>query len=280
MTRNEPQPSGYDDYRDYFKDRFAWAREQNSRLSLNFFARKMKVSTAFLSMLFSKKKHMSLNSLVAVSDYLKLDRLDRIILVFNLLQATSKALEHREFFRQMGAQLKGYRLIDRDLPSHDVADVRDIYSTELRMVLSAFSQVSGFKPDVDWVMERLRFVPESRAEVEKVLTEVIAAHKRMATDPNVSDVETTFPGGNFGISVYRPGLGLHAKAIAAADSFSPSAFVSLGMTLNEEAYREMLREFGQFCKRLEVIAEKAEVTDRVYVFNAGMFCVASPPAAK
>ncbi len=85
----------------------------------------------------------------------------------------------------------------------------------------------------------------------------------MATDPNVSDVEATFTAGSLGVSVYRPGLGLHAKALAAVDSFSPSAFVSFGMTLNEEAYREMLQEFGQFSKRLEVIAEKAAVTDRV-----------------
>ena len=77
----------------------------------------------------------------------------------------------------MGAQLKGYRLIERDLPSRDVADRQDLFGSELRMVLSALSQTSDFNPDVDWILERLRIVPESRAEVEKILAEVVSAHK-------------------------------------------------------------------------------------------------------
>jgi uncharacterized protein (TIGR02147 family) len=274
-----PDLSDYSDYRDYLRERLAFEKERNPRLSLHFFARKMKVSTPFLSMLFSKKKHMSLLSLVAVSDYLKLERKDRMLIVFALLENTAKSEEQKSFFAIMCSQLRAFKLINHQLPEHDMSEYKGYVSSELGMILSGLAQLSTFKDDLDWVMSQIIVPDLSRQDVAEALRKVQVAHKALGTDPNVSTIEATVISAPASESLYRPAWSLHDKALSHGDKIRPSASCSMTITVNEQGYRELFAAFGDFATRVQEIAERCSFTDRVFVLNTGLFCVAKPPQA-
>jgi uncharacterized protein (TIGR02147 family) len=272
-----PDLSSYHDYRDYLRERLAFEKARNPRLSLHFFARKMKVSTPFLSMLFSKKKHMSLLSLVAVSDYLRMERKDRMLMVFNLLETTSKSDEQRNFFSLMCGQLRAFKMIDQELPKRDLSEYHAIYGSEVGMILSALAQTSDFRDDLDWVMSRITVPSVSRDEVARLLPKVIETHKALGLHADESTVQSTIVSSPASEPLYRPAWNLHGQALEYGDKVRPAAFGSLTITVNEEGYRDLIKAFGEFCTKIEKIAESNKFTDRVFVLNTGLFCVAKPP---
>lgn len=88
------------DYRDHLKLRLEADKKRNPRLSLHAFARRLKISPAFLSMLMSKKKHMAVGSLMNACDYLELSEVERLRMLWSLLEQTCSDPHHQDFFRR------------------------------------------------------------------------------------------------------------------------------------------------------------------------------------
>lgn len=274
----EPRLQEFKDYRDFLSERIAYQKKLNPNVSLGSLARRMKVSTSFLSVLLAKKKHMSLESIALISQTLNLPEVDRMLLIFMLLEATAQSPEQKVFFAYLTGQVRGLKLWDRPLEKHDMSELHALYGNELTMTLDALTRTQHFKNDVDWVAARLiGSSPEDRPRIEAALKKLQEARERMGAATGESILAYSLTGSApHNHNIYETGLAASRRALAESELRRPNVFTTLSVPLSREAAKRAIGEFLNFCKKLDEISEECKEADEVYFFNAGFFRATNP----
>ncbi len=272
-----PCISQFADYRDFLRERLAFEKERNSNLSLHYFARKLKISAAFLSVLLAKKKHLSLETLADVSEFLKLSNLDRIVLIFSVLELTSKSTTQAEYFGYMRLQVTGIQSFGIDLPKHSTAELSPLYSSELRVVLNGLAGLPDFRESPEWVLPRLLARPESPGQIMTTLREVLEARAKVGVAQVDGEDSSILPYSPESVDVFRPGHALVGRALDHADEMFPYLFLSNSFRFTRAAYLEAFGEVTDLVKKLRDIERRHPGGDRVMQLGGGLVTVSKPP---
>jgi transcriptional regulator with XRE-family HTH domain len=266
----------YDDYRDYIKDRIAIERERNPRLSFEYFARRFHLSTSFLSMLLSKKKHLSVDTLSAVSEFFKLNETDRMYLVFTLLEQTAKDKAQTKYFKSLRLRSRGLMHLRKNQEEVEMDAVKDIYASELTLILDALVRTNDFVEDADWVMASLRDRPESKEEVMKALQVVMAARKKLKLEKKQSlDMDFLVVNGT-GL-LFEGAFKIHGRAIENPSAVKPYLFGAGAYVMTSESYVEARHELKKFGMKLKELEERDGSGDTVVIFNSALITAARTP---
>ncbi len=275
-----PQLMSYPDYRDFLRERLAYDKERNPNLSLHYFARKLKLSASFLSMLLTKQKHISLETLSDLADFLGLESLDRHFLVYSVLELTSKSDSQTHFFRQMRQQMEGLKLVRLEIPKHKANELGSLVRSELYMILNGLVTCPDFQESPEWIMPRLLARDESPEMVMAAVREILEIREKMGVKGSDLLASSVFSNSSEGTSVFRSGTALVERALDNPDDMFPYYLLSHTYTFSRAGLLATIAELGEFLKGLSARAMAEKAADHVVVFGGGLVTVAKPPVPK
>jgi DNA-binding transcriptional regulator YiaG len=272
-THSSPELHNYHDYRDYISDRIEYLRKNNSRLSLGSFARRMKVSTAFVSLLIAKKKHLSLETVASFSAAMSLSESDKMLLTFLLLEERASSQEQRLFFHYLASQVRSLKLWEnRKIAPLGTPEIKKLFGTEVAMIIYCLAQTKNFQPNADWVRSQLvGYEDYPLDKIESALTEVLAVRQTHASDQTLT--LKAFPIEVDGKSLLDTGLKMMQRAIDNLHE-SPGSFVATCLPFSPEKALEARQAFIEFCNKVDALSSESTEYSEVHFLNAGLFCVA------
>lgn len=275
-TGPSPHLCDFEDYRDFLAEKIRYLKAQNPRLSLGAFARRMNVSTAFISLLISKKKHLSLDTVASFSEALGFDESDSMLLVFKLLEERATMPQQKKFFRYFADQttvLKHWQSPRRS--PVNAGDMKKLLGSEMAMVISGLARTKDFRPDVEWVQSRLvGFEDHSKEEIAVAIREVLQARASYAAEESVwAAFPTPYPAGADGRSFYAVGIQLMQRSLDHFLTMQPHAFVAQGLAFSKPNADKAMEAFAAFGNKLKELSEISQQADQVYILNAGLFRV-------
>ncbi|NCN40271.1 hypothetical protein GW916_03385 [bacterium] len=272
-----PSLLDFEDYRDFLEAFVEFQKKKNPRLSTQAVTRNWGLSRAFLSMLFAKKRHISLASCSALLEHLNLSDEEEMLLTLELLYMTASGT-HKKYFRMIKAQLKGIAKLEIKATGNSFDEDVLRFGSELNLILTALMETTDFRPDVDWIMSRLVNKAFSRDEVEAALQAIIGSSKEK---PKNGLTPVYYVGESYA-ELYGPGHKAFGTALEDPASHMPQAFTSMALSLSEEGQKKAVVEFGKFCRKLVELATPEEPEDQnlAFVFSGGLFCVAKPQDAQ
>jgi len=275
---SKPQLEEFADYRDYLRERLAFEKERNSNLSLHFFARKMKVSTSFLSVLLAKKKHLSLDTLYAVADYLQLEGTERIHLILMVLEITAKSEAQTKYFAALRLQSSGFLRLELGMPKYDLSALKSMFGSELRLILDALVRDPSFREDPEWIMPRLLGKrSETVHEVMTTVREVLQGREAIGLQKGESTLTAVPQHHASNAEVFKSGFASFTRAMQDPEAMMPYIFASQSFLYTREAYLEAFEAFSDLSKKLKEIESRHPGGDRAMVFSAAIVTGAKPP---
>lgn len=164
--------SKFDDYRDFLNHKVLIANE--SHFSYQHFANKIKSSKSYLKLVVEKKRHISLNKIIRISEYFKLSDFEKQYFIFLFLKCTVKDDEIKEFFDTILAQYSGSysqdevhrsdqlkqsspeKTIEKNNNTiQQVANNNFIFRSWINLAIMGLARLPGYKHEADWIHEML-----------------------------------------------------------------------------------------------------------------------------
>lgn len=271
----------FSDYRDFLGEKLKQLKIQNPRQSMGALARRMGLSTSFLSQLTTKKRHMSLSSLTQVSSALKLTHIEQLLLIFMVLESNVESGELKTFFNYVHQQAGGLLSLNASSKlTTDKSAFRELYAGELLLVIDALVRTHSFEPTTEFVLQSLRGYKNLSFDLLKdVLEDVLKKRKEFALAktqaPSIPEGAATHER----LGVYGAGLNAMHRALTHPDHTNPNAFASRAMPFSREKSLEAMQAFADFCQKLARLSDESVEPEQVYFLNAGLFCVAHAEAS-
>jgi uncharacterized protein (TIGR02147 family) len=265
----KPSIYAYRQSRAYLRAAFEYLRARDRKYSLAYFSQRLKRSPAYLKLVLSGKRELTLDTAAALGKALRLDASERAYLINLALQESAASGELRTFAANQLVNLRRDALAyapDRKLTS--------VFANSLTWELFSLIGVEGFEADPRWILPRLRRRDKSAAAVQMALRqlEAMGAVEREGDRLKAADVVL-----KHGADVNRIYLSAARRQIEHLSGTPDDAayFDAFCLILTEQEYEQIRVILEEAKQKMGRVASERSKKTRIAYYNAGLFWASS-----
>jgi uncharacterized protein (TIGR02147 family) len=267
----------YEDYREFIRDHYLYSKSLNSKISLEYIAKRISITKGFLNLVMKKKRHLSVDSIFKVTNFFKLNQLEFQFLFFQILFHTTKEKEAKTYFQSIVKSYKFYfkktKGADISAPPHQLElDEKTLVNQDwVAAAIHSLSDFKGFKMDPDWIHERLGGdLVLSRSQAVEGIKKVqyLIDEGRIALGKD--DLKDVHPADINDHRRFITGLRRVEKAIDLRGKTAlhrPSRYQLYTLSLSEEEIRKVIGLYEKFEKDILEIASQSTKRDRLILLS-------------
>jgi uncharacterized protein (TIGR02147 family) len=267
----------YEDYRDFIKDYYLQSKSLNSKVSLEFIAKRINITKGFLNLVMKKKRHLSVDSIFKMTNFFKLNPLEFQYLFFQILFHTAKEEEARTYFRSIVGSYKMYRQKTKDAdlkaPPHQLEfDEKVLLDQDwIAAAIHSLYDIKDFSMDPDWIHRRLGGnLVLSRSQVIEGIKKVQYLQDSGRMTLGQDDLKDVHPADLNDHRRFITGLRRVEKAIDLRGKTAihrPSRFQLYTLSLSEGEIRKVIGLYEKFEKEILEIAKNSTERDRLILLS-------------
>jgi uncharacterized protein (TIGR02147 family) len=264
------------DYRDFLNARYEALKKRSKKVSFQSYALRYGTSRAYLKNVISKKRHLSLDAIESVTDFLQLSRLEAEYVLYQFLMSQSHNEKVKEHFAEMLALLLGQSLMTElppktGKPAIAASEKSWLLAHLKEAVLATLASQPDFREDYDWIQALL---PDSMkfevTEFESALSEIkkrnllgeVQSDQRYQTRPAELDH-------------FKQGLRAVEATIDRPLQHRPSHFEMGVVAMTDAQYKEIVSDLQKIVLKIDGFSNVASQTEtRVFVTSFSICCVA------
>lgn len=256
-------------YRDLLKEILEENKTKNPKLSQSYYAQKIGTSRSFLNLVFTKKKHLSLEKLDLLCRYLKISPEMCLKVLRSFLQETSK---QKYLTQALKNYISSFEIIQNHHRSADLELMskldKQILSSPLRSIIVA---ICAHPLTLTQIHESIHDKSTDRKMVLKALSWLVEngyVQKISKAEENYYQATALFLKTdltNVGIKKYLPWLPVIEDSLNHPEYYRPGRIQSFTLSFDDAALVELSNEFTRLADRIFELSEKSEKTKAVYI---------------
>jgi len=147
----------YVDYRDFLNDLFLLKKSSNKPISYQQCSMKLKTSRSYLKLVFSKKRHISLDKINPICNLFQVTLVERQWILFLFLMNTTTDAKMKLFFQAIVSSYLQHSESEREnfLSVLDSSLAQKIHLQSLHLIVLAMMDLPGFKWDEMWIKNKM-----------------------------------------------------------------------------------------------------------------------------
>lgn len=257
-------------YRDILKAILEEHKSKNLKHSQSYYAQKIGTSRSFLNLVFSKKKHLSL------------EKLDKLCRVLNLspelcLHVLKSFLQETSEQKYLTKALKSYITYFELTQKHKIRNLEMMSGIEKKVLSSPLKSIilaiCAHSMTLQQIHDSLHDKTIDKRMVLKTLSWLV---ENKYIKKSVKDGDSYFtatelflktdePGA--GVKKYLPWLPIIADSLNHPELSRPGRIQSFTLSFDDEALAELSAEMTRLADRIFELSEKSEKTKAVYIQN-------------
>lgn len=275
----------YSDYRKYLNDRYWYVKKTKPHVSFQHFAEKTSLSKSYLKLVISGKRHITLDKLETVTNYLNISSAEKIFFIFLFLMNTSKEAQVRDYFGMVVSLLKNRKNRRNVVP--DVAKIAhqemydSVWGSWLPMTVHAMATLPDFEANAEWIRAKLADSSSlSLEEIKKVLD--LFVEKKVIVEENgrwraaVDTLSDDLIGFLQPMGKYADAFERMKRAAANSKGHLPFKAQLSSATLTDEEFQEISEDMSKVMQKIVALSTSNKPNKRVFLYTSAFCSVANP----
>lgn len=273
----EPKIRGYQDYRDFLRERFDYLKSLKPKsVSLEIFARKTEISKTYFRYVLTRKRHITLDKIPVFSKAFGFTREEKQYFTFLVCKNISRDAEMAEYFDYVLSGLGRGEVETPTAPPTLSARNNNVFTTGLAQIIHAMGSLKGFDANSSWIKERLLDPSPSIEDIEEVLESMITSGTltRKSDGSWVPSEAIVYNQDNTALqgpgNKYEIGLNAARLALTRTDLFRPLRFSVLTLSYDSASLLKAFDALVECRNQLVEISRTTTEPTHVAVSNLNM----------
>ncbi len=266
------------DYRDFLKIRCDLMKSTSKNFSFQTLALKLKTTKSYLKLVIDKKRHISVDKIIPLSELFGFDQFETQYFVFLFLKNTAKDSKIKEFFASI---LRSYSATDRQFRSTVANEFTDqqnyIFRDWISMAILALMNRADYQNNASWILEtlggpkilKITDVERSLVKIENGGAIALTQQTAFINHVNPTEIEEYQ---RFKTGLSRAALALDSKGKNSLHR--PNRFQMYCLGLSKEDATELIQLYDQLDQKIIEIANRKTKTEKVMFVSNNVFSVA------
>ena len=274
----------YTDYRDYFFELFLKRKKQSPSFSYQYCSTKLKTSRSYLKLVFTKKRHITLEKLNPICNLFKLSAIEKQWALFLFLKNTASDKEMKSFLSSIVSSYNTHTEREKENFFKTLADSnkKNIFTHWLNITILGLMDLKDFKWDAHWIFSKITPLETVTVDLVKSTMSSLVKSKLVENVQGKFQKNENYTKNNilpWDIEEYQRFKLGQIKSYQAIDLIhkgdleSPGVFQMYYLSLNEKDINKIVEKFDQLESDILNIAQASNNPTRVFMCSNNLFAL-------